>query len=663
MSYLVLARKWRPRVFDDVVGQDHVTRTLCNALAQDRVAHALLFTGSRGVGKTSCARILAKALNCQSGPTPNPCGTCPACVEITNGSSPDVLEIDGASNNGVEQVREIRESVKFLPSRGKRKMYIIDEVHMLTTAAFNALLKTLEEPPPHVLFVFATTEAHKIPDTILSRCQRFDFKRIPERKMVEAIAKVAAAEGVTVEPAALHHLAREAEGGMRDSLSLLDQVISFCGTTITEAQVREVLGIADRGILSSLADAIVEGDAQRALLQLEELHNYGADLQKFAAELVTHFRDLMVVKVCAEPARLVDVPDAELDRMASFVRQRSPAQLHRLFSAMMQGAEDVARSPFPKLALEMVVLRLCAQGPTLPLSEILTGLTRLEARLGDGGGGGGGGRMPTPESRPEVQAPRDVVPPSQTTSNAAARPESHLTLAARLLSSGGVPATVSAVREPAAVREPEVSQPPPLHVSPLHVSPLIVHAPPAPCFEPTAEPSGPGCVGGDLTSVPLPFLVTDDEGAPLGKLESPFPQANLHDGRSATEHFAAFIEGVRGRDTFLAAHVKAEARLLQFDAERLIVVVTTTTDDDLQRSSDSFEGWLKLFVGRPVSFTVERRPEGHADLAGETLSAREHRLDTERRAARIEAARQDPAVQIAVSLLGARIERVLPFAR
>jgi DNA polymerase-3 subunit gamma/tau len=391
VSYLVLARKWRPSTFDEVVGQSHVTRTLKNAIELGRVAHALLFTGSRGVGKTSCARILAKALNCEHGPTTTPCGRCAACTEIINGTSVDVFEIDGASNNSVEQIREIRESVKFLPTRGKRKMYIIDEVHMLSTSAFNALLKTLEEPPEHVLFVFATTEPHKIPDTIISRCQRYDFKRIPERDIVDAIGGIAAAEGVVVESAALHHIAREARGGMRDSLSLLDQVIAFCGTTISEAQTREVLGIADRQVLHHLTAAVFDGDGQRALEIIDELFRFGLDLQKFAAEFVQHLRDLMVVKVCDDPERLVDVAADEVAAMAALVRPVDPARIHRVFNALLQGAEEVGRSPFPKLVLEMTLLRLCHQGATLPLAEVLGGLARLEARLGDAVGPAGGG--------------------------------------------------------------------------------------------------------------------------------------------------------------------------------------------------------------------------------------------------------------------------------
>ncbi|MCA9539113.1 MAG: DNA polymerase III subunit gamma/tau, partial [Myxococcales bacterium] len=381
MSYLVLARKWRPSTFAEVVGQGHVTRTLENAIELNRVAHALLFTGSRGVGKTTCARILAKALNCVHGPTTTPCGECPACVEISNGTSVDVFEIDGASNNSVEQIREIRESVKFMPTRGKRKMYIIDEVHMLSTSAFNALLKTLEEPPAHVLFVFATTEPHKIPDTILSRCQRYDFKRIAEREIVDAVGQIAAAEGVDVDAASLHHIARESRGGMRDSLSLLDQVIAFCGTTIREAQTREVLGIADRQVLYDLTAAVLDGDGQRALDVVDRLFRFGLDLQKFAAEFVQHLRDLMVVRVCTHAERLVDVPAEELGAMVKLVADVDPARIHRLFNALLQGADEASRSPFPKLVFEMTLLRLCHQGPTLPLAEVLSGLARLEARL------------------------------------------------------------------------------------------------------------------------------------------------------------------------------------------------------------------------------------------------------------------------------------------
>ena len=341
----------------------------------------MLFTGSRGIGKTSCARILAKALNCQQGPTVDPCGTCSSCSQIIGGTSVDVFEIDGASNNSVEQIREIRESVKFLPANGRRKIYIIDEVHMLSTSAFNALLKTLEEPPEHVLFIFATTEPHKIPDTIISRCQRYDFKRIQERAIVDALSDIAAKEGLTVEEAALFHVAREAHGGMRDSLSLLDQVIAYCGLTITEEQTRDILGIADRNVFGQLVTALLKGDSQEALNLVNVQYRRGLDLQKFAAEFVRHLRDLLVVRVVDDAEQLVDMTSDQIQAMREQVLQVNPAQLHRMFNAMLEGAEAISRSSFPKLSLEMVLLRLSQQGTTMPLADVLKGLERLEDKL------------------------------------------------------------------------------------------------------------------------------------------------------------------------------------------------------------------------------------------------------------------------------------------
>ncbi|MFU8805548.1 MAG: DNA polymerase III subunit gamma/tau, partial [Bradymonadaceae bacterium] len=257
-SYVVLARKWRPEHFEEVVGQGHVARTLTNSIEQDRVAHAYLFCGARGVGKTSTARILAKALNCKQGPTATPCYDCVACKEISDGQSVDVFEIDGASNRGINEIRDLREGVRYAPSRDRYKVYIIDEVHMLTTEAFNALLKTLEEPPPHAIFIFATTEPQKIPVTILSRCQRFDFKRIGQKDIVDHLAYLCEQEGIEADRAALQIIARQAAGGMRDALSLLDQIISFAGKSVKEEQIAEILGVANRKHLFELSEAVVE---------------------------------------------------------------------------------------------------------------------------------------------------------------------------------------------------------------------------------------------------------------------------------------------------------------------------------------------------------------------------------------------------------------------
>jgi len=383
MSYVVLARKWRPRYFEEVVGQGHVAQTLKNSIAQDRVAHAYLFTGARGVGKTSTARILAKALNCHNGPSENPCYECPSCQEISQGQSIDVFEIDGASNRGINEIRELREGVRYAPHRDRYKIYIIDEVHMLTTEAFNALLKTLEEPPPHVKFVFATTEPQKIPVTILSRCQRFDFKRISQQDIVEHLLQICPNEGIQAEKAALQLIARQASGGMRDALSLMDQVISFAGQEVSEEQVTQILGVANRKHLFELSEAIIDRDAERALLALDDVHRYGYDLQQFASEMVTHLRDLMVARVVQHPERVTSLTESELNAISEPISRTTPDLLHRYFSVMIEGAQEMSRSPYPKLIFEMTLVRMCQLEPLVSIDLLVDRLHELEGLLGD----------------------------------------------------------------------------------------------------------------------------------------------------------------------------------------------------------------------------------------------------------------------------------------
>ncbi len=383
MSYVVLARKWRSRFFEEVVGQGHVTQTLKNSIDQDRVAHSYLFTGARGVGKTSTARILAKALNCVKGPTQTPCYECSSCLEISQGQSVDVFEIDGASNRGINEIRELREGARYAPSRSRYKIYIIDEVHMLTTEAFNALLKTLEEPPPHVKFIFATTEPQKIPVTILSRCQRFDFKRISQHDIVEHLQRICPSEGIDAEAGALQLIARQAAGGMRDALSLLDQVISFAGDTITEEQVTQILGVANRSHLFDLSQAIIAHDAQRALLTLDDVHRYGYDLHQFASEMVNHMRDLMVVKVVEHPERVTTMTQSEIAQVSESLANTSTDLLHRYFSVMIDGAQEMSRSPYPKLIFEMTLVRMCQLEPLMGLDLLVDKLHALEAVLED----------------------------------------------------------------------------------------------------------------------------------------------------------------------------------------------------------------------------------------------------------------------------------------
>src|SRR6266446_3811816 len=309
-QYQVLARKWRPQQFDDVVGQEHVTTTLKNAIGQNRLAHAYLFVGPRGIGKTSTARIFAKALNCVKGPTATPCDKCDNCLEITGGRSLDVLEIDGASNNGVEQVRELRDTVRYAPARGKFKIYIIDEVHMLTTQAFNALLKTLEEPPAHVKFIFATTEPQKVLPTILSRCQRFDLSRIPAGLIAKHLKEIAKKEKVSIDDAALAAIARGAEGGLRDAESALDQLIAFCGNKIAEKDVLSVFGLVAHDKLAGLTDAIIDGEMNSALTIVKELDEVGKDLQRLLADLLDHYRNLLVLSLGGGE---LDVAEADLE--------------------------------------------------------------------------------------------------------------------------------------------------------------------------------------------------------------------------------------------------------------------------------------------------------------------------------------------------------------
>ncbi|MBI1910612.1 MAG: DNA polymerase III subunit gamma/tau [Deltaproteobacteria bacterium] len=406
MSYLVIARKWRPSLFEEIVGQAHVTRTLRNAVASGRIAHAYIFSGPRGVGKTTAARILAKSLNCAQGPTPIPCNKCESCKGIAGGSSVDVFEIDGASNNGVENVRELTDSVRYVPATGKYKIYIIDEVHMLSTAAFNALLKTLEEPPPHAIFIFATTEVHKIPATILSRCQRFDFKRIPFRELQQHLQKIVAEEGIKFEEKAVFTLAREADGSLRDGQSLLEQVLAFSvGGELKDSDVVEALGLMDRSILYELSEAIISRDGKACLNIVEKIYNFGYDLKRGCSDLLEHIRDLTVVKVTGEGA-LLDLPDSELEHLKRLADNIGVERLHMTFSIISKGYEEVSRSATPRYSLEMALLKAAHLDEIQPVSELISRLEELRPRME--------GAVEAPRqaySAPQRPAPQAAQPP------------------------------------------------------------------------------------------------------------------------------------------------------------------------------------------------------------------------------------------------------------
>ena len=384
MSYEVIARKWRPQQFSDVVGQEHVTRTLSNAITSDRIAHAYLFVGPRGVGKTSLARIFAKALNCEKGPGPTPCDACSTCKEIVAGTSLDVLEIDGASNNGVEQVRELRDTVRYAPSSARYKIYIIDEVHMLSAAAFNALLKTLEEPPAHAKFIFATTEPQKILATILSRCQRFDLRRINTALIAARLGEIAKAEGVTIEPAALDAIARGSEGGLRDAQSSLDQLISFQGDKIGEEDVLSVFGLVARKTIEDLAAAVLESDVATIIRVLAELDSNGKDMQRLLIELLEHFRNVLVLHHAGQEALGQDVGP---DLLPALQQQSDSTDAERLLRVLEHLGDAEARLRYAlskRTVMETALIKAAHSATVVTIAEILRQLNELKKKVADG---------------------------------------------------------------------------------------------------------------------------------------------------------------------------------------------------------------------------------------------------------------------------------------
>ena len=381
MEYLVLARKWRPQVFEDVVGQDHVVKTLRNAIAMNRTAHAYLFSGPRGTGKTTVARILAKALNCVDGPTDRPCNQCANCREITDGTSLDVREIDGASNRGIDEIRELKENIKFSAASSTYKIYIIDEVHMLTKEAFNALLKTLEEPPRHVVFVFATTEIHKVPATILSRCQHFEFKRISLKQIAGNLAHIAKEENISISGRGVAWIARAGEGSLRDAQSLFDQVISYAGYDIADEDIEEVLGLKDRRYLSGLAQAVLERKAGQCLAVVDEMYYSGVDLKHFYQLFTNHFMNLLMATLSNHEGLLIDLAEEEQAELKVQVREVSGKTVQRLLDMLMAGEDDMRRSEEPRLFFEYVLVKMAFLEPLIPIDEMVSRLEELEQRL------------------------------------------------------------------------------------------------------------------------------------------------------------------------------------------------------------------------------------------------------------------------------------------
>jgi len=371
MSYQVIARKWRPQTFGDLVGQAHVTETLQNAIRNNRVAHAYIFSGARGVGKTTAARILAKALNCVNGPTPEPCGVCDSCKEIAAGTSLDVIEIDAASNRGIDQIRELREMVRYAPAAARSKVVILDEAHMLTGEASNALLKTLEEPPDRVIFVMATTEPENLVDTIRSRSQHFHFRALTFAEITGRLQEIATKENLKIEAGALAVIARMAEGSLRDALSLLEQARAFCGDTIPDKEVRELLGVVPEDALEELVGAIASGSADRALALVHTFQKEGRNLQHFCRESIRHMRNLLIARVCGSDSELIAATPDQRPALERAAAQFSEEDLTRFFQILLQTDDDLRRKPDPRVHLEMGLLRLINASRLAPLEELL----------------------------------------------------------------------------------------------------------------------------------------------------------------------------------------------------------------------------------------------------------------------------------------------------
>ena len=410
--YQVIARKYRPQTFSDLVGQAHVTATLANAIKNNRVAHAYIFSGARGVGKTTAARILAKAMNCVHGPTPEPCGVCDACKEIASGNSLDVIEIDAASNRGIDQIRELREMVRYAPAASRSKVVILDEAHMLTDEASNALLKTLEEPPDRVIFVMATTQPEDLGDTIRSRSQHFHFRALTFAEITSRLEEIAQKENLKIEPGALAVIARIAEGSLRDALSLLEQARAYCGEVLPDKEVRELLGVVPEDALNELVAAIAEGSADRALGLVHTFQREGRNLQHFCREAIRHIRNLLIARVCGADSDLIAATPDQRPALAKAAAQFNEEDLTRFFQILLQTDDDLRRKPDPRVHLEMGLLRLINAQRLAPMEELLAELRGGPVMGAAGAGGSGGRRASAFESAAAAPATRSFSSPS-----------------------------------------------------------------------------------------------------------------------------------------------------------------------------------------------------------------------------------------------------------
>ncbi len=640
MSYVVLARKWRPMSFRDLIGQEHVTRILANAIEQQRVAHAFLFTGVRGVGKTTSARILAKALNCldpnASGTPGEPCLRCSACTEITEGVDVDVREIDGASYTGVDEIRKLQESLPYRPVRDRYKIFIVDEVHMLSQNAWNALLKTLEEPPPHVKFIFATTEVHKVPVTILSRVQRFDFKMIATRAIVERLRHVLTNEGISADDRAVSLVAREAAGSMRDALSLLDQVIAFNPKELLGEDVARVLGLAGYLSLLDIVRAVLGGQVAEALQGVASLANQSCELTVAARDLLGILRDLVVAKLCPDAYGLLDLSDEERQRVRELAQSAQADDLIRLQQGFAKGFDEVSRAADPRTALEMLLVRASARPPLLPLEDLMAKLLELEARLGSG-------KPPVPAApspgRPSASAPPPSSPPARGGARAASsspasvepRPSVPKPPAPAVSAPSQSPAVPERSAAPAEPRPPVASALPPVASS---AQPPIAPAPPPAPMRATAPAS----------AAPMP-----PPAAALAALPPGSSGDLLTDWRRVLD---ALVETRPDLVAFLKHSVpmRVDAEVIHLGYEAGNVLEASIRSPACQ---SALSGAAERVLGKQPKVTFQPVSGGVQTLAETDKRARE--LE---RAKAVDRAEKHESVRAAAEILGARVKRI-----
>jgi DNA polymerase-3 subunit gamma/tau len=662
VNYLVLARKYRPQTFDDLVGQDHVARTLANAIAAGRVAHAFLFTGVRGVGKTTSARLLAKCLNCvgpdgqRKGPSAKPCNECGPCVEITAGQDLDVQEIDGASYNGVDEVRRLQEGMSFRPARDRFKIYIVDEVHMLSTAAWNAFLKTLEEPPPHVKFIFATTEVQKVPVTILSRCQRYDFRLIAAQTIAARLEDVLTREGIAFEGAAIQLLAREAAGSMRDAMSLVDQVIAFSGDKLTADDATRVLGVADRTILHELAAALIGGDGAACLAVVQRLAEQGFDIIHVTRDVLRHLRNLVVAKTYAARPQdsgptlreMLDLAQEEVGDVVALASRTDLDDLARCFHGFSAAFDAIARSAQPRMDLEMTLVRLARRPPLLPLDELLVRVADLERRLGGapppgpaphGGGGQGGNRTPS------------TISSASSGADTGARTHGSLALATPRLQPepAKVVAIAAAPHTTTNLSSAPAPKPEPIPAATLSPAPAPI---PTPSLSPAPIPTP------SLSPAPAPARAPAPEPTPLPS--APSPLSSSPSDPIAT--WRAILERVRRARPSLASVLEHAMPLeigpakvaLAFEASAGFAATRAAEADALELLTRE----VRAHFQAPTAVTLGTAAKADKGGGVRTVAA----LDNERRFAEIARAKAavegHPVVEEVIRVFGAKLQDV-----